>query len=344
MSKSELNLHLNKVCGAWRRNPKGDFGIEIEIEGGPWPAEPITNWSTHEDHSLRAHPKTGHPGMEYVISQPISVDAVPKAVDTLRAALANSLVDFTHRTSVHVHINVQRLTVRQWVSFVTLSLIFEEALVDIVGPSRVGNKFCLRGIDAEGAIQDLAAAIRSNQISRFMVNGHGAAYKYGAMNLHATPMHGTLEFRSMEGNLDSRRIHEWCKVIYALREAVKNYEDPRSICEAFSHLGPTAFASAVLPDGDIKAALLKDDKVDDKLWRGVRLAQDIVYASKWEGKVTVEAHDPALDEDPRVPGEVQWMPDAHPALRAAPAFRFQANPPRRRRPVIDPAGNLEEDF
>lgn len=331
MSK-DINLPLSKLV-TWRRHPKGDVGIEIEIEGGPWPVDKIPNWQVHEDHSLRVHPKTQQPGREYIIAQPIAADSVLTHVEVLRKALGETLTEFTYRTSVHVHVNVQRMSVRQWVSFLALSILFEEALVDIVGPTRVGNKFCLRTVDAEGALQDLCKAIRIGKLSGFLGRGGGATYKYGAINLNSTSTHGTVEFRAMEGNLDAQRIGDWARVLCGLRDSAMTITDPRRVIEQFSLMGPEAFTQEFIKDGAIKTALFNDFRLADKLWRGARYAQDLGYASNWEGKMEEEVspiENNTLD-DGIIPEEEE---EDFALLRRV-----------RSRPQVNPAtGNLDTDF
>lgn len=254
--------------------PKGEVGIEVEVEGGPWPQEAVPNWAVHQDGSLRN-------GIEYVIAEPIQRDKVIDAMDTLSDAFkkAGSKLSFSYRTSIHVHINIQSMTVRQWVAFVAAFTILEEMLVDVVGPKRAGNKFCLRMKDAEQPLNFVRRALREDNLPQYL----GGDLKYASMNLLASMGHGTLEFRAMSGNLDGKFINDWVQVLLAIKDYALKVENPASIIGDLSNLGPLFWAESVLPAGNsITQRVLASDEIRDSLYEGVRLAQDICFAIPWE--------------------------------------------------------------
>lgn len=325
----------------WQRFPKGEVGIEVEVEGGPWPEEVITNWTPHADGSLRN-------GIEYVIRQPVMRDRVRAALDTLVAGLAGRNLVFSFRTSIHVHINVQDLTVRQWVNFISLFCIFEEALVNVVGPERAGNKFCLRLKDAEEPLQRVVDGLKAQNLG-VHINGD---LKYASMNVKATRTHGTLEFRAMRGNLDPAFINDWVMVLIGLKDAAKKVTSPTLFVEELSIMGPAAFAAKYLPvNNTITRGVLMQADLNDLLYGGVRLAQDLAYSQEWS--------DPGVADSPRrrpdeideeaipapdglnflggEPADIRWVINPPPFGAPQPA-----RPPRRRRvaPVVPPAPDL----
>jgi hypothetical protein len=266
----------------WDRHPKGEIGIEIEMEGGPWPDVAITNWIATPDHSLRNN------GIEYIIRQPINRDRVEGALTTLRDGLRGARIDFSYRTSVHVHVNVQDMSVRQWCNFVALFTTLEELLVDQVGPNRAGNKFCLRMKDADEPLMAIVEGLKAGRLPGFMRDD----LKYGSMNLRATATHGTLEFRAMEGNLDVNRINTWVQTLCAIKDAAMKIEDPRSIPQDLSRLGPAEWVMSIIGDTPLSRAIVASPALFESIYEGVRLAQDVCYAVDWSRKEAPKVQEP----------------------------------------------------
>lgn len=287
----------------WERRPKGEIGIEVEVEGGPWPEDSAPNWVTHADGSLR------NGGIEYVIRQPVLRDRVLPALNALAVHLTNSNKVFSYRTSIHVHVNVQRMTLRQWINYISLFCIFEELLVNVIGPERAGNKFCLRFKDADESIRLLRTGILDKNIPDLL----SGDLKYASCNLRATVSHGTLEFRAMRGNLDTAFIHEWVQVLLVLKDAAIATRDPSVFVEEMSMLGPRDFAIKYLPvNNTITTGVLNQfDLLSNSMYEGARLAQDVAYCIDWE--------EPFVDVGPSyvdTPEEVE--PEADVLLAAEP--------------------------
>lgn len=307
--------HLDEPLAAsffWERRTKGDVGIEVEIEGGPWPEGPIKNWVTHQDGSLRN-------GIEYVIRQPVSADRVRASVQVLADGLAATNKVFSYRTSVHVHINVQHLTTRQWVNFVTLFTILEKLLVNQVGPERAGNKFCLRMCDAEQPLDIIRNGVLLNRL-RDHLNGD---LKYASMNVRATRTHGTLEFRAMKGNLDVGFITDWVGILVRLRDEAIKAENPAVFVEQVSMLGAEEFVRRYTPaDSPIMWRVLRDPELNNDIYEGVRLVQDIAYCTDWgkprvaDGKIEA-AQAPMPDPDFDFDGWDQAEPMQEAGVRLA---------------------------
>jgi len=275
----------------WQRAPKGEIGIEIEVERGPWPEMPGANWTPHVDNSLRNN------GMEFVIRQPVNRDRVLGSLQDLRKTLDDfgSRLDFSYRTSVHVHVNVQNMTLRQWCAFVALFTTVEEILVDIVGPKRAGNKFCLRMKDADEPLQMIRRGLRAENLRDQLHDD----IKYASMNILATRTHGTLEFRAMEGNLDPARINDWVQVLCTLKDAAMAMDNPQDIMGNVSAVGPHQWLRNLLPaNNTITERALRHDNLSGSIYEGVRLAQDICFAVPW-AKDDPFAVGPASDELPK---------------------------------------------
>lgn len=336
-----LNMKLSDQL-KWQRSPKGEIGIEVEVEGSGFPdlfEYPIANWEYHADGSLRG-------GAEYVIKNPISRENVPNALEVLTKGLAKAELKFSGRTSIHIHVNVQRLTLRQWVNYVVLYAILEEALVDVVSPERAGNKFCLRFKDAEEPLNNICEMLQSPYISMRDYFG-GRNQKYAGMNLQATVGFGTCEFRSMRGNLDVQFINDWAQLLVYLRDVAEKTAEPGDLVLSMSKMGPREFLRSVLPHNNtITSAVLGLEGVDAKVMAGTRLAQDVAYCVEWPDpgveaevmtKKKVSAMDQILIDAGLEPGQIQVAPGA---------WAIPAAPRAPRRAFFDPADALviEDDF
>jgi hypothetical protein len=208
------------------RETKGEVGIEIEMEGtalgfGP-EAAPV--WSLKGDGSLRGE------SVEYVLRSPVPRSMVAKSLELLQSSLKKARLSPSDRCGVHVHVNVQQLTISQLVSFITLYTIFEEVLVKFCGPLREGNYFCLRAKDAEYIIDKFAEYIEQGDIS-----GVGRdSFRYAALNLSSIPKFGSLEFRSMRTEKDFRIINTWVEMLLRIKDFAIRFKHPSEIISAVS--------------------------------------------------------------------------------------------------------------
>jgi hypothetical protein len=217
----------------------GDIGIEIEVEGRDLPRQ-VNGWQVHIEPSLR--PIGGHDPKEYVLPQPISFPGACRRLRMLREHLRRADVVLSDRTSVHVHINVQKLTVGQWFNFVILYLLYEDALLEFCGETRKGNLFCLSSFDAEGLIFKLEGLAKSMNFNALDDND----IRYASMNIKATPQYGSIEFRAMRGTVDIAVIEQWLRLLLSLREKACTFEDPHALLKEASK-DAIAFTREVFP-------------------------------------------------------------------------------------------------
>lgn len=215
----------------------GMFGIEVEVEGANLPAE-IAGFKAHRDGSLRGE------ALEYVFRQPYSYEDTLKKLKVFEKSFKNARVDMSYRTSVHVHVNVNALNKAQLCTFLYLSYLFETALVNYCGPTRIGNRFCLRIIDAVDKVRELEAAFVTRG---FQVHNEDAG-KYSAINLACTPKYGSVEFRSMRGTVSAEEIGNWVSLLNQLYNAALKYKHPRDVAQDFLDLGAKGFAEKVFED------------------------------------------------------------------------------------------------
>lgn len=248
----------------------GDVGIEIEVEGRRLP-HMGKYWRNEQDGSLR-----GPENIEYVLDRPMSLADARKALDYLDDAYKanNSDVHDTVRAGVHVHINVQKLSMIELYNFMVLYIILEELLVKFCGPYREGNLFCLRSCDAEYLLDALQVAASSKHFTMLVSD----QLRYASMNVKALGTYGSLEFRAMRGTRDLDLIYKWAEILVGLREMAKTYENPNRIIEGFSEGQAHGFLHHTLGDN---AHLFLCDGYERMLCDGMRRAQDVAYCVDW---------------------------------------------------------------
>lgn len=266
-------MKMYKALAKWGevRYKDGDIGIEVEMEGRRLPLNLIPGWLTKPEGSLRGE------GIEYVLAEPCAEEAVAPLLEILWSTFARnkSILSPSSRCSVHVHINVQRMTEVQLFNFITLYLIVEDALVNWCGDGRVGNLFCLRARDAEFVIDSLEETSVDGLWGRLHTND----LRYAALNCKALGDFGSLEFRSLRGTDDPELIKKWVSILLHLRNAALRYDFPNNILDGFSAGGEEAFCREVFGDHF-------EELFDYPTWRedvrsGMRRCQCIAYSGDW---------------------------------------------------------------
>lgn len=271
----------------------GEVGLEIECEGTYLFDAPISYWRASTDGSLRA---TGdHPPVEYVLRRPLSRTDIPKALNYLSKKLkeVGSQVADSTRTSVHVHINVQQLTMKQIVQIWCLYVIFEELLVHFSGPDREGNLFCLRAKDAEHAIQNMEQGLKTENYNDIF----SEHLRYTSCNTASVSKFGSLEFRSMRGTVDQGLIQLWVDILLLIKDKALEYDNPQKIVRDFEALSPQGFLYKIFSSRqDIFELFVDLPYRNQQMWDGLRLMRDVAYAVKWEKPVPEEKKDPEEKE------------------------------------------------
>lgn len=298
--KDPLNLPLAQAFGmAKALLQKGDIGLEIEAEGKSLFNSPISFWNCHIDQSLRHVDQ--HPPIEYVLKQPLSRKGVSDALTYLLKKLkaAGSEIRMSYRCSVHVHVNCQRLTMKQIYQYILLYMIFEDMLVNFSGKDRVGNFFCLRAKDAEYWVKVLQDSIKTMQFTELFNDN----WRYTSCNTASLGKFGSLEFRSMRGTIDQKLIETWIDLLCHIRDVAIDFDSPKAIAEFFVTAGPTKFFNAVFDDAPRLKGALQGNKttveINKSLWDGLRLMRDVAYSTDWDKKY----------EPPPKPKKSNWVQD-----------------------------------
>lgn len=228
------------------RKTDGLFGVELEIEGENLPDHLPAAWRLTQDGSLRGNFPTQ--AAEYVMIKPMSLASanlnIKRLTDHLQEVGAKPL--FSHRTSLHVHVNCQELTWEEYSAFLYTSLLMERVLLNFCGKSRVGNRFCLRVTDAEGYLDDLRRLFRTG--FRYFMTGGGNVnkIKYSSINVAPSKEYGSVEFRGMRGTVDRQVITSWIEALNAIRSYAVALGSVEAVHSAFIKDDIHKFISDVL--------------------------------------------------------------------------------------------------
>jgi hypothetical protein len=303
----EKKRTIRQLNGLPKRD--GDVGIEIEIEGGHLPGQGPEggDWVAEGDGSLRGQ------GMEYILRRPVMRDKVPAVLKQLKDYLAQvgAILKPSDRCGVHIHLNMQTWTLNQVMTFICLYMVVEDHLVRWCGEDRVGNLFCLRGRDAEYIIEVL---VDLKKHGHFVFPRWNRAMRYSAINLVALKKFGSLEFRSMRTPDDIEDIEKWVGLLWAVREASRDFSHPAAVVEGISAAGGgEEFLDMVF--GPALAAELINPDTTEMLYEGARLIQEVVYTEevvaprvegdvfaqpRWDDGLLVMEEDDEEDEEDEV--------------------------------------------
>lgn len=258
---------------------QGDVGIEIEVEGRNLPgnvnrlSKEFTHyWNLERDGSLR-----GEENFEYILKKPLSLLNAEVALQVLNDQYEKdgSVIDDSVRAGIHVHVNVQDMTVLQLLTFITCYYVVENVLTRFCGEGRQGNHFCLRSQDAEYQVMAICNAIETKDWFRLRTDD----IRYSAMNVSSLGKYGSVEFRAMRSTRDTRRIHKWASILHHMKEASKEFENPKEVVFSMSADGEEFFMEKLF--GKYKKDLHTPHTTED-IQVGVRFAQDIGFATNWD--------------------------------------------------------------
>lgn len=222
-----------------RYRTKGDLGVEVEVEGDNLP-QLNKYWRTEQDGSLRGESR------EYVLAKPMKAEGVAEALQYLDKAYidAGTTVYDSVRAGVHVHVNVQDLTVVELFNFIVAYIVLEDLLTKYCGEFREGNLFCLRVKDADYLLYTLEQVAKNKRY----VLLHTDILRYAAMNVKSLHTYGSLEFRAMRGTRDLDVINNWANILLGLRESAREFENPAELMGWIDENGTESFLERFLGD------------------------------------------------------------------------------------------------
>ncbi len=267
-----------------------EIGLEIEIEGKKLLGIDSVYWISERDGSLR-----GEETIEYVLRKPIRLNQVRPVLRILKKELKQNktIIEVSDRCSAHVHINIQHMLEKEVFIFILLYLIVEEILIAYCGEGRIGNLFCLRAKDAEVLIDRLIKIKRRGTFKGLQRRD----FRYSAINLEALLKFGSLEFRALKTPKELLDIAKWVDIIYQIKKASFFFKKEEELITAFSFLGEEIFLEKVF--GDSYQILKKKNikNIEQKIYRGIRLIQDVVYAPKLQDKLPLLPDVPDIFDD-----------------------------------------------
>lgn len=188
-------------------------GMELEIERVERPYYLGHNdsfWRTETDGSLRNN------GIEFI--------SVPSTMGRLVQELGiffngnkfDTTYNYSDRTSIHVHVNVQDFTVPQIKALIVLYALFEKLLFKFVGHYRSESLYCVP-LTETLLVQNLQRTILT-----YLDNPRHAWEKYTALNILPIHTQGTVEFRHLHGTKDLKTILDWLELVTSLVELARN--------------------------------------------------------------------------------------------------------------------------
>lgn len=252
---------------------KGDIGIEIEAEGKNLVPVDSAAWKTENDGSLRG--RFPDECCEFVLTKPVSISKVKEVLTELKKAQEAATLNFSFRTSVHIHMNVQELTHLQLINLVYTYLLLEEPLLSFCGKERKANRFCLRLQDAEGFMEHFSYLIQNTLRDFRLVNEN--SIRYAALNLAAINKYGSVEFRSMRGTLEVGVLQDWVSALVQIKNYACQAESPAAIFKEFCQLGCLPFLNKVL---GVYADKFTYPNVEKDMQRSFSLSIDVPFLYK----------------------------------------------------------------
>lgn len=267
-------MKVHEVLGLSKAKiKKEDIGFEIEVEGNNLPSgsQLRPHWLVTRDGSLNES------GLEYVLAGPRNYLGFCEALNVLAAAYKTnrSRVNNSVRAGVHVHINIQNLSVLQLFNYITLSILLEDILVEYCGNSRIGNLFCMRSSDASYLIKVIQDVVETGNLHLLQTED----IRYAFVNMSSIFRHGSLEFRSMRSTTDFFVLKIWTKCLLKLKNYSTKFENPTELIE---HLSSMSYEKALT---EILGKLTKHINTRDfslQYNKGIKNTKDFVYYSNWD--------------------------------------------------------------
>jgi len=208
---------------------KGDLGLELEAEYSEIKKEFELRppWKSTRDHSLR-----GAWPFEFLTCNSVYVDKLPgkffleNSMKGLLEQVVTPHMDVnSDRTSFHVHVNCQKLTLRQVTVAIACYITVENLLLVHSGEQRATNLYCLGVREAEGYFERSAKIL-------FGRGGDPKSYRYSSLNVYSLIQRGSLEFRSMRGEPNLELLTNWARACHSLVYNSRRYTSFEEIQKA----------------------------------------------------------------------------------------------------------------
>jgi len=261
----------------------GDFGIEIETESAnSYPVPRMSYWKCDTDGSLRNF------GIEYILRKPINYKEVDSALEEFSSTLVDVKFLDSVYTSIHVHVNISRMTLSEIASFYTAYCLFEEVLTRYCGPTRNGNLFCLKNSLANRGVNTLSRLYRTidsgdlREIDNILCNGtfNENQLKYAACNIATMCRFQSLEIRTHKGTTNVAEIKRWIDIIECIKTFSMQFKPNEIIKYFYQEKNKLTIMRSIF--GDLNTYLVTDN-LDRDLSVGLFYALQIAKSSsKWD--------------------------------------------------------------
>lgn len=262
---------------------RGDLGLELEVEAKqPLPTNGdigrLQNmWYAKREGSLRGY------NMEYItqgniFNNPNKTKHINWLIDTLKPYQP---IPDSPRTSLHVHVNVQRYTLNQVYACMVGYWLLENLLTKFCGPTREGNHFCLRACDAEWIVRKQVEAVSQHGYP-FYSEVHNKNLRYSGLNTAAVPRFGSLEVRSMRGVMEPKIIDMWSSELQRMFSRIKTkFNNPSALMDTYFAFSKEQFINLLF-----SKAFVKELKTI-KGWEGLieeneGLVCSLAYCVNWD--------------------------------------------------------------
>ena len=243
------------------------------MEGSRLPDRIDRHWRTEGDGSLRGENR------EWVLREPVDREAIDKVLSYLQGKLSRSRLNPSDRCGVHIHLNVQDLTLPEVIKIGALYYIFEQTLLRFCGEDRTGNLFCLGAKDAEFVLTRLEqGSLWSNFYEGYSYLTRGNI-RYAALNWSSLNKFGSLEFRSFRTPTDFSEIATWAKLLLKIKDRATHFKTLSQIVEEFSMVSFQEFFETTFEE---LAPTLLTDFSEEETYDGLRNIQHILYQEPYK--------------------------------------------------------------
>lgn len=238
-------------------------GVEYEIEDIHSKGDAPARFHIEIDHSLRNN------GLEFK-ARPRTFDLALNDFTFLHDTIKTGPNPFSERTSIHVHVNVSNLSLKETRELVLTYALLEPLFFKYVGETRQNSIFCV----------PLYYTTLPQLYNRDITKLHGSWHKYTAFNIlpmgsngHTAAL-GTVEFRHLYGTGDFSVFSKWLtilKELYTFIESHANYNTVQSLQSGATPFQIATRVSPTLIEGlseEEVNVLCKDTVLDVKLASG----------------------------------------------------------------------------
>ena len=282
------------------KNTKGALGIEIEVEGSNLPPDSSLQpyWHGTHDGSLRGECR------EYVFNKPLSLKDTAAALQHMQTVFTvnRTTINPSIRCGVHVHVNVNDLTINQLFAFAAAYYVFEELITRWCGTGRQGNLFALRAIDAYSVVDSLHSFFQTRRHAFLSTD----EIRYAACNYCSLKKFGSLEFRQLGTPADLSRVYRWAYLLDTLKaNSIKYFERPGNVVMDVSGYGYDEFVRRLLPEDLANEFVFCHSDYAECMRRGMRLVQDWAFECPPEDSFTVRTRKSILTDFVPVPQAVE---------------------------------------